>query len=104
MSTDLDSFRIYHDDGEIRYVDSGVDLSEFQVFDTELNSSLNYSGKQVLAWPLDFTTRICCFPVLVQAASHKAKITDLFAMEPPAPFHALVSKFVNFFVLSLLCQ
>jgi hypothetical protein len=29
MSTDLDPFRIYHGNGEIRYGDSGVDLSEF---------------------------------------------------------------------------
>jgi len=50
MSTDLVPFRIYHGDGEIRYGDSGVDLSEFQVFDIELNSPLDYSRKQVLAW------------------------------------------------------
>ena len=50
MSTDLVPFRIYHGNGEIRYGDSRVDLSEFQVFDTELNSLLDYSQKQVLAW------------------------------------------------------
>ena len=49
-------------------------------------------------------TRVRCFPVLVQAAPHETEITDTFATEPPAAFHALVSKFVNFFVLSLLCQ
>jgi hypothetical protein len=50
MSTNLVPLRIYYSDGEIRYGDSGVDLSEFQVFDTELNSPLDYSWKQVLAW------------------------------------------------------
>jgi hypothetical protein len=45
MSTDLVPFRIYYGDGEIRYGDSEVDLSEFQVFDTELNSALDYSRK-----------------------------------------------------------
>ena len=50
MSTDLVSFIIYRGNGEIRYGDNGVDLSEFQVFDTELNSPLYYSRKQVLAW------------------------------------------------------
>ena len=50
MSTDLVPFRIYYGDGEIRYGDSGVDLSEFQVFDTELNSPLDYRRKQVLPW------------------------------------------------------
>jgi hypothetical protein len=49
MSTGLVPFRIYHGNGEIRYGDSGVDLTEFQVFDTELNSPLDYSRKQVLA-------------------------------------------------------
>jgi hypothetical protein len=49
MSTDLVPFRIYHGDGEIRYGNSGVDLNEFKVFDTELNSPLDYSRKQVLA-------------------------------------------------------
>ena len=50
MSTDFVPFRIYHGNGEIRYGDSGVDLSEFKVFDKELNSPLDYSRKQVLAW------------------------------------------------------
>ena len=50
MSTDLVPFIIYHGNSEIRYGDSGVDLSEFQVFDIELNSPLDYSRKQVLAW------------------------------------------------------
>ena len=50
MSTDLVPFRIYHGDDEIRYADIGVDLSEFQVFDTELNLPLDYSRKQVLSW------------------------------------------------------
>jgi len=50
MLTDLVPFKIYRGNGEIRYGDGGVDLSEFQVFDTELNSPLDYSRKQVLAW------------------------------------------------------
>ena len=50
MSTDLVPFIIYYGNSEIRYGDSGVDLSEFQVFDIELNSPLDYSRKQVLAW------------------------------------------------------
>ena len=50
MSTNLVPFRMYHGNGQIRYGDSRVDLSEFQVFDTELNSLLDYSRKQVLAW------------------------------------------------------
>jgi hypothetical protein len=41
MSTDLVPFRVYYGDGEIRYGDGGVDLSEFKVLDTELTSSLN---------------------------------------------------------------
>jgi hypothetical protein len=45
MSTDLVHFRIYHGNSEIRYGDSEIDLSEFQIFDTELNSLLNYSRK-----------------------------------------------------------
>ena len=50
MSTDLVPFRIYYGNGEIRYRDSGVDLTEFQLFDIELNSPLDYSKKQVLSW------------------------------------------------------
>jgi hypothetical protein len=50
MSTDLVLFRIYYGNGEIRYGDNEVDLSEFQLFNTELNSPLDYSRKQVLAW------------------------------------------------------
>jgi hypothetical protein len=53
---------------------------------------------------LHAATSVRCFPMPVQAAPHEAEITDTFAMEPPATYHALVSKFVNFFVLSLLCQ
>jgi hypothetical protein len=49
MSIDFVSFRIYYGNGEIKYGDSGVDLSEFQVFDTQLNSPLDYSQKQVLS-------------------------------------------------------
>ena len=49
-------------------------------------------------------TRVRCFPVSVQATPHEPEITDTFAMEPPTTFHVLVSKFVNFFVLSLLYQ
>jgi hypothetical protein len=49
MSTDFVPSRIYYGDGEIKYGDSGVDLSEFQVFDTQLNLPLDYSRKQVLA-------------------------------------------------------
>ena len=48
--------------------------------------------------------RVRCFLVTVEAAPHEAEITDTLAMEPPAAFHELVSKFVNYFVLSLLCQ
>ena len=43
-----------HEEEEIRYGDSGVDLSEFQVFDIELNSPLDYSRKQVLAWQHEY--------------------------------------------------
>ena len=50
MSTDLVPSRNYYGNGEIRYGDSGVDLTEFQLFDIELNSPLDYSRKQVLAW------------------------------------------------------
>ena len=50
MSTDLVPFRIYYGNDEIRYGDSGVDLTDFQLFDIELNSPLDYSRKQVLAW------------------------------------------------------
>ena len=46
MSTDLVPFRIYYGDGEIRYGDSGVDLSEFQIFDTELNSMLDLAANK----------------------------------------------------------
>jgi len=49
-------------------------------------------------------TRVRCFPMPVQAAPHEPEITDTFTMEPLAAFHALVSKFVNYFVLLLLCQ
>ena len=49
MSTDLVPFRIYYGNFEIRYGDSGVDLTDFQLFDIELNSPLDYSWKQVLA-------------------------------------------------------
>ena len=45
-------------------------------------------------------TRVCCFPVTVEATPHEAEITDTFAMEPPAAFHALVSKFLTYVVLS----
>ena len=34
--------------------DNGVDISEFQVFDIELNSPLDYSRKQVLAWQHEY--------------------------------------------------
>ena len=50
MSTDLVPFRIYYGNDEIRYGDNGVDLTDFQLFDIELNSPLDYSRKQVLAW------------------------------------------------------
>ena len=59
--------------------------------------------REYLRW-FHGATRVCCFPVPAKAAPHEAEITDTFAMEPPAAFHVLVSKFVNFFVLSLLCQ
>jgi hypothetical protein len=42
MSTNLVPFRIYYGNGEIRYGDSGVDLTDFQLFDIELNSPLDY--------------------------------------------------------------
>jgi hypothetical protein len=44
-------------------------------------------------------TRVHCFPVW-----HEAEIIDTFAMEPPTASHALVSRFVNFFVLLLVYQ
>jgi hypothetical protein len=50
MSTDLVPFRIYYGNDEIRYGDNGIDLTDFQLFDIELNSPLYYSQKQVLAW------------------------------------------------------
>jgi hypothetical protein len=50
MRTDLVPFKIYYGNGEIRYGDNEVDLTEFQLFDIELNSLLDYSRKQVLAW------------------------------------------------------
>ena len=50
MSSDLVSFRVYYGSAEIRTGDSGVDLSEFEFFDTELNSPLNFSRNQMLAW------------------------------------------------------
>lgn len=43
-------------------------------------------------------TRVRCFPVPLEPAPHEAKITDTFAMEPPAAFHTLVSKFLNYVV------
>ena len=49
MSTDLVPLRIYYGNGEIRYGDCGVHLTDFQLFDIELNSPLDYSRKQVLA-------------------------------------------------------
>ena len=49
MSTDLVPFRIYYGNGEIGYGDSGVDLTDFQLFDIERNSPLNYNREQVLA-------------------------------------------------------
>jgi len=49
-------------------------------------------------------TCVCCFPVPVLAAPHKPVITDTFVIEPLAAFHALVSKFVNYLVLSLIWQ
>ena len=59
--------------------------------------------REYLRWFLG-ATRVRCFPVPAEASPHEAEITDTFAMEPPNAFHALVSKFVNFFVLSLLYQ
>ena len=49
-------------------------------------------------------TCVRCFPVPVEATPHEPEITDTFTMEPLAAFHALVSKFVNYFVLLLLFQ
>jgi hypothetical protein len=57
--------------------------------------------REYLRW-FHGATCVCCFPVPVQAALHEPEITDTFAMEPLAAFHALVSKFVNYFVQSLL--
>ena len=59
--------------------------------------------REYLRW-FHGATRVQCFPVPVEAAPHDPKIIDTFAMEPLAAFHALVSTFVNYFVLSLLCQ
>jgi hypothetical protein len=53
--------------------------------------------REYLRW-FHGATRVRCFPVPVEAAPHEAKITDTFAMEPPAAFHALVSKFFNYVV------
>ena len=59
--------------------------------------------REYLRW-FHGATHVRCFPVPVEAAPHEAEITDTFAMEPPTAFHALVSKFVIFFVIPLLCQ
>ena len=59
--------------------------------------------REYLCW-FHEATRVRCFPVPVEAVPHEAEITDTFAMEPPTAFHALVSKFVIFFVIPLLCQ
>jgi hypothetical protein len=59
--------------------------------------------REYLRW-FHGATHIHCFPVPIEAAPHEAEITDTFAMEPLAAFHALVSKFLTYVVLSLLCK
>jgi hypothetical protein len=59
--------------------------------------------REYLRW-FHRATCVRCSPMPIEVAPHEAEITDTFVMEPPAAFHALVSKFVNFFILSLLCQ
>ena len=97
MSTDLIPFRIYYGNGEIRYGDSRVDLSEFQVFDTELNSLLDYSQKQVLAWlheylgvpPSQHRFRIS---MLVPKLRGNGWRCELYEVSNTKKWHFLVSK------------
>ena len=43
-------------------------------------------------------THVHCFLVPVEVASYEAEITNTSTMEPPAAFHALVNKFLNYVV------